>query len=192
MNFMSNLLRLSLTNPTEAGAYIFALRFNLGAALSAFAVTVIIAVLLLFALSGFKPTAVLPGFAPMAPVVLVAIMGLGTLGLVGCIWLAARAFGGSGRFSDGVLVFAWIQILQVGLQIVQTASMVISVTFAGLISIFATGLLFWILFGLLNSWLNLGSMWKAALCFLLGVIGLSMGGAFILVSLGFGPQQVVL
>ena len=187
MNFMSNLLRLSLTNPTEAGAYIFALRFNLGAALSAFAVTVIIAVLLLFALSGFKPTAVLPGFAPMAPVVLVAIMGLGTLGLVGCIWLAARAFGGSGRFSDGILVFAWIQILQVGLQIVQTALMVISVTFAGLISIFATGLLFWILFGLLNSWLNLGSMWKAALCFLLGVIGLSMGGAFILVSLGFGP-----
>ena len=192
MNLISNLLRLSLTNPTEAGAHILALRLNLGAALSAFAVTINIAVVLMFALSGFQPTTVLPGFAPMAPVVLVAIMGLGTLGLVGCIWLSARAFGGSGRFSDGVLVFAWIQILQVGLQIVQTALMVISVTFAGLISIFATGLLFWILFGLLNSWLNLGSMWKAALCFVLGVIGLSMGGAFILVSLGFGPQQVAL
>ena len=192
MNFISNLLWLSLTNPTEAGAHILALRLNLSAALSAFAVTIIIAVVLMFALSGFQPTTVLPGFAPMAPVVLVAIMGLGTFGLVGCIWLAARAFGGSGRFSDGILVFAWIQILQVGLQIVQTALMVISVTFAGLISIFATGLLFWILFGLLNSWLNLGSMWKAALCFVLGVIGLSMGGAFILVSLGFGPQQVAL
>ena len=39
MNFISNLLRLSLTNPTEAGAHILALRLNLGAALSAFAVT---------------------------------------------------------------------------------------------------------------------------------------------------------
>jgi hypothetical protein len=80
----------------------------------------------------------------------------------------------------------------VGLQIAQTALMVISVTLAGLISIFATGLLFWILFGLLNAWLQLGSMWKAALCFVIGVIGLSMGGAFILVSLGVGPQQVAL
>jgi hypothetical protein len=63
---------------------------------------------------------------------------------------------------------------------------------AGLISLFATGLLFWILFGLLNAWLHLGSMWKAALCFVIGVIGLSMGSAFILVSLGFSPEQVAL
>jgi hypothetical protein len=192
MNFMTNLLRLSLTNPTEAGAHILALRLTPGAALSAFVVTIIVAVVLMFALSGFQPRAALPGFAPITPVTLVAVMGLGTLGLIGCIWLTARAFGGSGRFSDGVLVFAWIQILQVGLQIAQTALMVISVTLAGLISIFATGLLFWILFGLLNAWLQLGSMWKAALCFVIGVIGLSMGGAFILVSLGVGPQQVAL
>jgi hypothetical protein len=119
-------------------------------------------------------------------------MGFGTLGLVGCIWLSARAFGGAGKFSDGILVFSWIQILQVLLQIFQTALMMISNTLAGVISLFATGLLFWILFGLINAWLQLGSLWKAALCFVIGVIGLSMGSAFILVSLGFSPEQVAL
>ena len=70
--------------------------------------------------------------------------------------------------------------------------MVVSITLAGLVSLIATGLLFWILFGLLNSWLNLGSMWKAAACFVISVIGLSMAGAFILVSFGVSPGQVAL
>ena len=192
MNFMTNLLRLTLTDPKAAGEHLVSLRLSVGVALSAFCVTIIMAVVLMFVLSGFKPTAMFPGLAPMSPVNLFAIMGCGTLGLVGCIWLSARAFGGAGRFSDGILVFSWVQILQVLLQIFQTALMMISNTLAGLISLFATGLLFWILFGLINAWLHLGSLWKAALCFVIGVIGLSMGSAFILVSLGFSPEQVAL
>ena len=192
MNFMTSLLRLTLTDPQAAGEHLVSLRLSVGVVSSAFCVTIIMAVILMFVLSGFQPTAIFPGFAPMSPVILCAIMGFGTLGLVSCIWLSARAFGGSGKFFDGVLVFSWIQILQVLLQIFQSALMIISSTLAGLISLFATGLLFWILFGLLNAWLQLGSMWKAALCFVIGVVGLSMGGAFILVSLGFSPEQVAL
>ena len=78
-------------------------------------------------------------------------------------------------------------MLQVLLQVVQAALMVVSIPLAGFVSLIATGLLFWIVFGLLNSWLNLGSMWKAALCFVISVIGLSMAGAFILFSFGVSP-----
>ena len=52
--------------------------------------------------------------------------------------------------------------------------------------------MFWILFGLMSAWLELGSMLKAALCFVLALIALSLGGAFLLVFLGFAPGQVAL
>ena len=118
--------------------------------------------------------------------------GGGTLGLVCCIWLISRAFSQTGRFADGILVFAWIQVLQILLHIVQTALVVISVTIAGTVGLFATVLMFWILFGLINAWFDLGSMFKAALCFVLGLVALSLGGAFLLVLLGFAPGQVAL
>ena len=192
MNLFPALLRLSLTNPTAAGQMLVNLRLTLSTALSAFALVIIAAVLIMIGLSGFQGMAVLPGFVPLSPWALTALMGGGTLGLVCCIWLISRAFSQNGRFADGLLVFAWIQVLQILLHIAQTVLMVISITMAGLIGLFATVLMFWILFGLINAWLELDSMLKAALCFVLGLVALSLGGAFLLVLLGFAPAQVAL
>jgi hypothetical protein len=44
----------------------------------------------------------------------------------------------------------------------------------------------------MNAWLELESMLKAALCFVLGLVALSLGGAFLLVFFGFAPGQVTL
>ena len=192
MNLILSLLRLSLTNPTDAGRVLVGLRLAPGTAFSAFALVIIAAVLLMFSLSGFQGVMLLPGFAPLSPLSLTAIMGGGTLGLCVCIWLISRAFSQSGRLADGLLVFAWVQLLQTLLLIVQTALMVISVNIAGLVGLFATVLIFWILFGLMNAWLELESMLKAALCFVLGLVALSLGGAFLLVFFGFAPGQVTL
>ena len=192
MNLILSLLRLSLTNPTDAGRVLVGLRLPPGTAFSAFALVIIAAVLLMFSLSGFQGVMLLPGFAPLSPWSLTAIMGGGTLGLCVCIWLISRAFSQSGRFADGLLVFSWVQLLQTLLLIVQTALMFISLTIAGLLGLFATVLIFWILFGLMNAWLELESMLKAALCFVLGLVALSLGGAFLLVFFGFTPSQVTL
>ena len=155
MNLILSLLRLSLTNPTNAGRVLVGLHLAPGTAFSAFALVIIAAVLLMFSLSGFQGVMLLPGFAPLSPWSLTAIMGGGTLGLCVCIWLISRAFSQSGRLADGLLVFAWVQLLQTLLLIVQTALMVISVNIAGLVGLFATVLIFWILFGLMNAWLEL-------------------------------------
>lgn len=192
MNLILSLLRLSLTNPTDAGRVLVGLRLAPGTAFSAFALVIIAAVLLMFSLSGFQGVMLLPGFAPLSPWSLTGVMGGGTLGLCVCIWLISRAFSQSGRFADGLLVFAWVQLLQTLLLIVQTALMVISVNITGLVGLFATVLIFWILFGLMNAWLELESMLKAALCFVLGLVALSLGGAFLLVFFGFAPGQVTL
>lgn len=192
MNLFPALLRLSLTNPTAAGQMLVNLRLNLSTAFTAFALVIIAAVLIMFILSEFQGMTVLPGFVPLTPWGLTALMGGGTLGLVCCIWLISRAFSQNGRFADGLLVFAWIQVLQILLHIAQSVLMVISITMAGLIGLFATFLMFWILFGLMSAWLELGSMLKAALCFVLGLVALSLGGAFLLVLLGFSSGQVAL
>ena len=192
MNPFLALLRLSLTNPTAAGQMLVNLRLNLSTAFTAFALVIIAAVLIMFILSEFQGMTVLPGFVPLTPWGLTALMGGGTLGLVCCIWLISRAFSQNGRFADGLLVFAWIQVLRILLLIAQSVLMVISITMAGLIGLFATFLMFWILFGLMSAWLELGSMLKAALCFVLGLVALSLGGAFLLVLLGFSSGQVAL
>ena len=192
MNPFLALLRLSLTNPTAAGQMLVNLRLNLSTAFTAFALVIIAAVLIMFILSEFQGMTVLPGFVPLTPWGLTALMGGGTLGLVCCIWLISRAFSQNGRFADGLLVFAWIQVLQILLHIAQSVLMVISITMAGLIGLFATFLMFWILFGLMSAWLELGSMLKAALCFVFGLVALSLGGAFLLVLLGFSSGQVAL
>jgi len=192
MNPFLALLRLSLTNPTAAGQMLVNLRLNLSTAFTAFALVIIAAVLIMFILSEFQGMTVLPGFVPLTPWGLTALMGGGTLGLVCCIWLISRAFSQNGRFADGLLVFAWIQVLQILLHIAQSVLMVISITMAGLIGLFATFLMFWILFGLMSAWLELGSMLKAALCFVFGLVALSLGGAFLLILLGFSSGQVAL
>lgn len=91
MNLFPALLRLSLTNPTAAGQMLVNLRLTLSTALSAFALVIIAAVLIMFGLSGFQGMAVLPGFVPLSPWALTALMGGGTFGLVCCIWLISRA-----------------------------------------------------------------------------------------------------
>ena len=111
MNLILSLLRLSLTNPTDAGRVLVDLRLTLGTAFSVFALVIIVAVLLMFGLSGFQGVMLLPGVAPLSPWSLTAIMGGGTLGLCVCIWLISRAFSQSGRFADGLLVFAYQMML---------------------------------------------------------------------------------
>ena len=54
MNLILVLLRLSLTNPTEAGQVLVDLRLSLSPAFSAFALVIIGAVLLMFTLSAFR------------------------------------------------------------------------------------------------------------------------------------------
>ena len=87
MNPFLALLRLSLTNPTAAGQMLVNLRLNLSTAFTAFALVIIAAVLIMFILSEFQGMTVLPGFVPLTPWGLTALMGGGTLGLVCCIWL---------------------------------------------------------------------------------------------------------
>ena len=93
----------------------------------------------------------------------------------------------NGSFFDGIFLFAWMQILQIFLQVLQLGISIFSQELAGSVGLFGTGLLFWVLFGLINSWLDLGSNWRAAFCFLLGLIVMSICGSIFLVSVGFSP-----
>lgn len=187
MNFLIDLFKLSFSDPSAAGVKLLALRLSINAALSAFTVSIIFASIMIFAFNGFGLVVLLPGIPPLYPIFVVLIVGIGNLALIGTIILAGRIFRAYGSFSDGVLLFAWVQMLQVILQVCQIVLSLFSVALAGIIGLFGSGLLFWVLFGLINSWLSLASVWRAAFCFVLGLIGLSVFGSIILVSIGFSP-----
>ena len=187
MNFLIDLFKLSFSDPSAAGVKLLALRLSINATLSAFTVSIIFASIMIFAFNGFGLVVLLPGIPPLYPIFVVLIVGVGNLALIGTIILAGRIFRANGSFSDGVLLFAWVQMLQVILQVCQIVLSLFSVALAGIIGLFGSGLLFWVLFGLINSWLSLASVWRAAFCFVLGLIGLSVCGSIILVSIGFSP-----
>ena len=195
MNFMTDLLRLSLTDPNAAGTQILSLRPNTGTALSALVVTIIITVVITYALNGFEPISLLPdqfGFPKILPITMVLVNCAMTLASVGSIWLVAHAFGGSGSLIDGVLIFAWFQVLQLLILILQIPLSVLPIKIALLAILITIVVLFWILFGLINSWMALNSMWKAAGCFIMGAFTLGIVGSFIFGSFGFSPEQVAL
>jgi hypothetical protein len=187
MNFLVDLFKLSFSDPSAAGVRLIELKLSINAALSAFTVSIIIASIMIFAFNGFGLVVLFPGIPPLSPIFVVLLVGMGNLALVGSIILAGRIFQANGSFSDGVLLFAWMQMLQVLLQLFQLVLSLFSVAMAGILGLFGTGLLFWVLFGLINSWLSLTSMWRSAICFVLGLIGLSIFGSIVLVSIGFSP-----
>ena len=149
--------------------------------------TIILAAIMIFIFNGLGLVVLFPGMPPLSPIFVVIVIGIGNILLVACILFSSRIFQANGNFFDGIFLFAWMQILQIFLQVLQLGISIFSQEMAGIVGLFGTGLLFWVLFGLINSWLDLGSNWKAAFCFLLGLIVMSICGSIFLVSVGFSP-----
>ena len=187
MSYIIDLFKLSFANPYEAGLRLLALQPSKNTSLSAFAVTIILAAIMIFIFNGLGLVVLFPGMPPLSPIFVVIVIGIGNILLVACILFSSRIFQANGSFFDGIFLFAWMQILQIFLQVLQLGISIFSQELAGIVGLFGTGLLFWVLFGLINSWLDLGSNWKAAFCFLLGLIVMSICGSIFLISVGFSP-----
>jgi hypothetical protein len=181
---LRELARLTLSDPEQGGRQLLAMNPPIEARWMAMGAAI---------LSGVVLAYLLPVIAGQAGSVLSPFAAVGVQ--IGANMLAVilmtnvgRVFGGQGRFEDAVLLVAWLQALMVGVQLVQLVALVILPPFAGIVTILAIALFFWLLTGFVQALHG----FQSRLMVLFGVLGSMFAAAFVvsfvLILLGVDPR----
>jgi hypothetical protein len=180
---LGEIARLTLSDPEQGGRALLALNPPMDVrwtAMGAAILSGVVVAYLLPVLAGQAGSVISPFGAAgvQAAANLVAVVLMTTVG---------RAFGGQGQFPDAVLLVAWLQALMVGVQAVQLVALLILPPLAGIITILAISLFFWLLTGFVQAMHG----FQSRLMVLFGVLGSMFAAAFvvsfILILFGFDP-----
>ncbi len=103
------------------------------------------------------------------------------------IYRIGQALGGKGSLSDTLLVVVWLQVIMLGVQLVQLLSLIIAPPLAGMVNLAGLALFFWLISSFIAVLHGFASRWRV----LAGIVGASFAVAVVLVmvlSLIFGPE----
>ena len=140
------LLRLSFRDPAGVYRRLRALDLPVSASWMALSVSVLLSTLLVAFAAMSRPEAMMPillfMIARPLPFALMQLAGLA----VGTWFLTVlgRAVGGRGRFADLLLGMAWIELLFLAAQVVQTVLVLVSPLLASLVGLAASILVVWV------------------------------------------------
>jgi hypothetical protein len=98
-----------------------------------------------------------------------------------------RIFGGRATLPDSLLVVVWLQMIMLGVQVVQLLTLILFAPLAGLVNLAGLVLFFWLFTSFIAEVHGFSSRWAV----LAGVIGSGFVIAFVLVvilSMFFGPE----
>jgi hypothetical protein len=178
---LSSLVRLSVADPERGASAVIGLNPPMAARWMLLALVVVLGTILayLLPLLGGADDA-LP--SPVNAAMLQAAMNLAAVALVSGV---GRMFGGQGTFEDALLLVGWLQVIMLGLQVVQLLVMVILPPLASVVMILSVTLFFWLLSGFICTLHG----FKSRLGVLLATLGTLFVAAFvfsfILMLLGF-------
>lgn len=104
------------------------------------------------------------------------------------ITVFGRMFGGQGRFEDAVLLVAWLQWLMILAQLVQLVVAILLPPFAGLVTIAAVTLFFWLITGFVQALHGFESRGMTFLGVLGMLFAMAMLVSMLLIMAGFDPR----
>ena len=193
MTQLYHLFITTLTAPRQAAAYLAGLGLDIRAGVAGLVVTVILGVLVLFTLNGFQPVGLMMGMAPLSPITFVAMVLISNLLLMGAILITGRIFGGTGTFETGLIFFAWLQFIQLGIQItLAVLALILGPGLAAFASLASIVIVFWITFNFISVLHGFDAIWKAIVTFVLAIIALAFAVSILLTIAGVQPPQVTL
>jgi hypothetical protein len=100
-----------------------------------------------------------------------------------------RAFGGRATLADALLVVVWLQVIMLGVQVIQLLALILFAPLAGLLNLAGLVLFFWLFTSFIAEIHGFASRWAV----LAGVLGSGFAIAFCLVvvlSMLFGPEML--
>jgi Yip1 domain len=103
------------------------------------------------------------------------------------IYRVGRAMGGNGTLSDTLLVVVWLQVIMLGVQLVQLVSLIIAPPLAGIVNLAGLVLFFWLITSFIAVLHGFASRWAV----LAGIFAASFAVAVLLVlilSMIYGPE----
>jgi hypothetical protein len=154
---MGNLLRMArdtVTNPREGAETVLALGLPRQALWLSFALVVVLSMMLgdiLYLLAGMPDDGALTGPLAGSPLAAGLLQGAFLFLMAHAITLIGRAFGGMGRFEEALTLVVWLQFIIICVQVVQLLAVLLVPPMAGLVTLLAIGLFFWLLVNFIAS-----------------------------------------
>ena len=104
-------------------------------------------------------------------------------------WLPKqRWFGGKGDLASTVVLMSWLEIILIGLQLIQTVALVLLPPLAEVIGLFGLALFLWLLVKFVTELHGFKSAWKVFGTILATIFTVSLALAILLVGLGGLPN----
>ncbi|MBF9047203.1 YIP1 family protein [Rhodobacterales bacterium LSUCC0031] len=179
--------RDTVSDPRAGAAQILALHLSLPALRLAFGLVVVLSMIMGELVVLITPPPPVDVFA-MSPVVLGLLQAAFLFVIAHAITVVGRWFGGTGSFAGALALIIWLQFIFLCVQVAQLLAIVIMPPLAGLITVLAMGLFFWLLvnfIAVLHGFTSLGMIFVATILTALGIIfGLSL--ILTLLGIGFG------
>ncbi len=183
---LRDLARLSLTDPERGGAAVLALNPVVPARWLALGAAVVLGVILAYLL----PVIAGRTAEALSPFAALAIQGGVNLLAIVLMTVVGRMFGGQGQMVDALLLVAWLQALMIAAQVVQLVALLILPPLAGMVTILAIALFFWLLAGFVQALHG----FQSRLMVLMAVLGTMFMAAFVLtfvlILLGVDPRMM--
>lgn len=186
MTSWSELAQTTLRAPREAARQIMALdlgRDVIWTALAAVAAVNAIILHLTLRNAPAQMQAQFPGFTSDPLVLFLLLSGMMVLYFHILFW-SGQSMGGQGRLYDLVALLVWLQILRTGVQIVVVALSLVVPPLAGLLSLAAAGIAFWILLNFLAEALTLATLWHALMVLVVSLVGVVLGMGILIALVG--------
>jgi hypothetical protein len=180
MASLSTLLRLArdtLANPREGAVAVLNFAPPRDALWLMLALVIVVSMLLgeaVALVAGISADGPLTG--PMitnSPLVLGVLQGAFLFVMIHAIHRIGRAFGGTGRFEEAMLLVIWLQFIFILVQLVQILAFTLLPGLAAIITILALGLFFWLLtnfIAVLHGFSSIGMVFVATILSLVGIV----------------------
>ncbi|MGR3492155.1 MAG: YIP1 family protein [Shimia sp.] len=186
MNGLISLIGLTILRPRDAAAQIIRLPLDLNGALAALGVAIIFSVLLSFFISGGEPVPMVEGMVPFTPLMLAGFVLLTSGSLAIALTAVGKAMGGQGEFRDMLLLVAWLQVMQIAGQVIQSTMFTLSPGLGSLTAFVILGGLLWILVAFIDEMHGLASIGRSVFLLLMAIVGVGLGLTLLLGLAGIG------
>ncbi|EKD59475.1 MAG: hypothetical protein ACD_54C01327G0002 [uncultured bacterium] len=106
------------------------------------------------------------------------VLGVGLMLIHG----VGRMFGGTGRFSDALLLMAWMEALLILLQVLQMVAMLLLPPLASMLGFLGIAVFVWLLVNFVGELHGFGSLLKVFLAFVGTILAISFAMAFVMAA----------
>jgi hypothetical protein len=181
--------RHTVSNPRDGAAVILKLHLPMRALWLAFGLGIVLSMFLgeaVALLMGPPDQAAMPPEMMVSPITMGVIQAAFLFLVAHGIARIGQLFGGSGDFQGALALIVWLQFIFLVVQVIQLAAMLVVPPVAGLITILAMGLFFWLLVNFIATLHGFSSLGLIFVMTILTAFGFVFVLSLVLTMLGLG------